>query len=49
MKRKNAYMVINIWRTHLAAINRVFAPIWTTLGMNISSKEFLEKLFRLEL
>ncbi len=36
-------MVINIWRTHLAAINRVFAPIWTTLGMNISSKEFLEK------
>lgn len=43
MKRKNAFMAINIWRTRLGAINRVFAPIWTTLGMNISSKEFLEK------
>lgn len=43
MKRKNAFMVINIWRNRLGAINRVFAPIWTTLGMDISSKEFLEK------
>ena len=43
MKRKNAFMAINTWRTRLGAINRVFAPIWTTLGMDISRKEFLEK------
>lgn len=36
-------MAIITWRTRLAAINRVFAPIWTTLGMSISSKEFLSK------
>ncbi len=43
MKSKNADMAIITWRTRLAAMNRVFAPIWTTLGMDISRKEFLEK------
>lgn len=30
-------------RSALAAINRVFAQIWTELGLDISSREFLEK------